>query len=288
MYNYNQNMQNNGFQQQGSGQGYPQQGFGQSPGGFPQGYPQGQQMNHTQGAFSQGQQMGQSQNGFSQGQQQNQGGPNNRVYYTPVIYEKPESGKLEDLQLTMVIGGVTTKSLFFDKFLSQNGNICVGARVEAVLGDKFVSEMFGPTMVRPDHIVPISFTIAGYAAGNFLDRIPNCTQNIVVVLKNFRLQAFTRKDGSSGLSVQANCVGFTVVRYSSRYKESEVKNALGQNFSLPYYINDRTNGAQPKQNIGNGYYSQQGSQGQSLGTGANPIPGVSTFEEMNDDEELPF
>ena len=224
--------------------------------------------------------------------QTNGQGQQDRVNWTPAIYEMPASGRMEDLCMTLVLGINTTQSLFFDKFLSRNGNICVGVSAEVVLGDKLVSEMFGPAAVRPDHTVSLQFAIAGYAADGFLRRVPNCTKNLVVMLKNFSMSSFNRRDGSQGMQIHANCVGLQVVHSSSRYKPAEVKNCNLQP-SAPFTVRDKTNGAVPQQGSGN-YNGQNQNASEGYGQyGYNAqnqavAPGVTTFNEMDDDEELPF
>ena len=213
-------------------------------------------------------------------------GQQDRIKYTPAIYEKPESGKPEDLVMTLVLGISTTQNLFFNKFLSKNGNVCVGVATDIVLSDQFVADMFGQHVVRPDHIVSLQFSFAGYTAKNFLEHIPNCTKNIIVQLKNFSVQSFSRRDGSQGIQIRANCVGMQVDHYSSKYKAGELRQYNNLSISSPYSVKDNTNGAaagQQMQNSAAGYPQPP----QNMYPTGPQIPGVSRFEEM-DDEELPF
>ena len=301
---YNNNQYNNGNQgnfnggNRGGFQPQPQNGYGAPQGGF-NGQPQGGFNGQPQGGYNNGGNQG----GYHNGGNQGNNGQQERVNYTPVIYDKPQSGKMEDLMMTLILGINTTQTLFFDKFISRNGNVCVGVTTDVVLGDGFVSEMFGPSTVRPDHTVSLSFTIAGYAAESFLKRVPNCTKNLVVVLKNFSLSSFTRRDGSQGFQVHANCVGVQVVHSSSRFKPGEVKNCNLQP-SAPFTVRDKTNGAngtaagngQPQGNYGapqGGYNGapQGGYNGQPQGGYGAPqgMNGVTEFQDMDDDDsELPF
>ena len=165
--------------------------------------------------------------------------------------------------------------------------------MDLVLGDQFVSQMFGQQMVRPDHVVSVSTILGGYNAKRFLEKTPNSTKVIAVLLKDFKMESFSRRDGSSGINVQASCDGYQVIHYSSKHKASDVKQCNLPE-SKPFYIKDRTNGASG---------SQQNAQQQRTGTvppnafsqpvpGSYPgspamVPGVTAFAEM-DDEELPF
>ena len=108
------------------------------------------------------------------------------------------------------------------------------------------------------------------------------------------METFYRRDGSSGMSVQASCDGYQVIHYSCKHKASDVKQC-NLPVSKPFYVKDKTNGAaggqQPAQQPGN-YGSQQNAYGQPQPNNyaGNPsmVPGVTTFSEMDDDEELPF
>ena len=146
--------------------------------------------------------------------------------------------------------------------------------------------MFGQHVVRPDHIVSLQFSFAGYTAKNFLEHTPNCTKNIIVQLKNFSVQSFSRRDGSQGMQIRANCVGMQVDHYSSKYKAGELKQYNNLSISSPYSVKDNTNGASAGQHVQNtaaGYPQPS----QNMYPSGPQIPGVSRFEEM-DDEELPF
>ena len=303
-YNNNQYNGNQGNFNGGNQGGFqPQNGYGASQAGYnaqPQGgygAPQGGYA-APQGGFN-GQPQGGyngNQGGYNNGGNQGGNGQQERVNYTPVIYEKPQSGKMEDLMMTMILGINTTQTLFFDKFISRNGNVCVGVSAEVVLGDNFVAEMFGPNTVRPDHTVSLSFSLAGFAAENFLKRVPNCTKDLVVVLKNFSLSSFSRRDGSQGIQVHANCVGLQVVHSSSRFKPSEVKNCNLQP-SAPFTVRDKTNGAngtaagngQPQGNFGAPQGGYNGQPQGGFGAPQGMMPGVTEFQDMDDDDgELPF
>ena len=281
---YNQNPQNGQFYGSAPQAGvYPQQSFG-----APQPYGAAP-MNMPNQPFQPGQNPVQG-NGWAQPVPQanpaQSGGQQDRLKYTPAIYEKPESGKPEDLVMTLVLGISTTQNLFFNKFLSKNGNVCVGVATDIVLSDQFVADMFGQHVVRPDHIVSLQFSFAGYTAKNFLEHIPNCTKNIIVQLKNFSVQSFSRRDGSQGMQIRANCVGMQVDHYSSKYKAGELKQYSTLSISSPYSVKDNTNGAtagQHMQNSAAGYPQPP----QNMNPAGPQIPGVSRFEEM-DDEELPF
>ena len=280
---YNQNPQNGQFYGSAPQAGvYPQQAFG-----APQPYGAAP-VNMPNQPFQPVQNPAQG-NGWAQPAQANpsqSGGQQDRLKYTPAIYEKPESGKPEDLVMTLVLGISTTQNLFFNKFLSKNGNVCVGVAADIVLSDQFVADMFGQHVVRPDHIVSLQFSFAGYTAKNFLEHTPNCTKNIIVQLKNFSVQSFSRRDGSQGMQIRANCVGMQVDHYSSKYKAGELKQYNNLSISSPYSIKDNTNGAVSGQLMQNPGASHQQAP-QNTYPGGPQIPGVSRFEEM-DDEELPF
>ncbi len=282
--------QSNGMPMQSPGfYGQPQAGFGQSQAGFPlppQNIPQ--QLGNSQVP---------NQNGYgSSAQNPNQQGNGNQqesVRYTQILCSPPVSGKLEDLQMTVFLS-LNMEKLFFEKFVSRNGNLCVGVNMDLVLGDQFVSQMFGQHMVRPDHVVSVSTVLGGYNAKRFLEKTPNSTKVIAILLKDFRMESFNRRDGSSGVNIQASCDGYQVIHYSSKFKASDVKqcNLIE---SKPFHIKDKTNGIagavqnpQPQQNSGslqprNGQV-QQGSYPNSPAM----IPGVTVFSEMDDDDELPF
>ena len=255
---------------------------------------------------------GQPQNGFAQpsqayAPQQNNAQPQGQsgsyaagqdhsqqeqIRYTQILCSPPSSGKLEDLQMTVFLS-INMEKLFFEKFMSKNGNLCVGVNMDLVLGDQFVSQMFGQQMVRPDHVVSVSTILGGYNAKRFLERTPNSTKVIALLLKDFKMESFNRRDGSSGINVQASCDGYQVIHYSSKHKASDVKQCNLPE-SKPFYIKDRTNGASgSQQNV-----QQQGtgtvppnafSQPVPVGYPGSPamVPGVTAFAEM-DDEELPF
>ena len=155
---YNQNPQNGQFNGSAPQAGvYPQQSFG-----APQPYGAAP-MNMPNQPFQPGQNPVQG-NGWAQPVPQanpaQSGGQQDRLKYTPAIYEKPESGKPEDLVMTLVLGISTTQNLFFNKFLSKNGNVCVGVATDIVLSDQFVADMFGQHVVRPDHIVSLQFSFS--------------------------------------------------------------------------------------------------------------------------------
>ena len=228
----------------------------------------------------------------NQGQQGN-GGQQESVHYTQILCSPPASGRLEDLQMTVLLS-VNMEKLFFEKFVSKNGNLCVGINMDLVLGDQFVSQMFGQHMVRPDHVLSVSTVLGGYNAKRFLEKTPSSTKVIAILLKDFKMETFYRRDGSSGMSVQASCDGYQVIHYSCKHKASDVKQC-NLPVSKPFYVKDKTNGAaggqQPAQQPGN-YGSQQNAYGQPQPNNyaGNPsmVPGVTTFSEMDDDEELPF
>ena len=256
--------------------GQPQNGFAQPPQAYaPQqnnAQPQGQS-----GSYAAGQDHSQQE----------------QIRYTQILCSPPSSGKLEDLQMTVFLS-INMEKLFFEKFMSKNGNLCVGVNMDLVLGDQFVSQMFGQQMVRPDHVVSVSTILGGYNAKRFLEKTPNSTKVIAVLLKDFKMESFNRRDGSSGINVQASCDGYQVIHYSSKHKASDVKQCNLPE-SKPFYIKDRTNGASG---------SQQNAQQQRTGTvppnafsqpvpGSYPgspamVPGVTAFAEMDDDDELPF
>ena len=141
---YNQNPQNGQFYGSAPQAGvYPQQAFG-----APQPYGAAP-VNMPNQPFQPVQNPAQG-NGWAQPAQANpsqSGGQQDRLKYTPAIYEKPESGKPEDLVMTLVLGISTTQNLFFNKFLSKNGNVCVGVAADIVLSDQFVADMFGQHVV---------------------------------------------------------------------------------------------------------------------------------------------
>lgn len=213
------------------------------------------------------------------------------VRYTQILCSTPASGKLEDLQMTVFLS-LNMEKLFFEKFMSKNGNLCVGINMDLVLGDQFVSQMFGQHMVRPDHVVSVSTILAGYNARRFLEKTPNSTKVIALLLKDFRMESFSRRDGSNGVNIQASCDGFQVIHYSCKYKASDVKQCNLQE-SKPYHIKDKTSGVPNPQQFsqqGNNPVQQNGyPQAGPNNFVANPgmVPGVTTFSEM-DDEELPF
>ena len=228
----------------------------------------------------------------NQGQQGN-GGQQESVHYTQILCSPPASGRLEDLQMTVLLS-VNMEKLFFEKFVSKNGNLCVGINMDLVLGDQFVSQMFGQHMVRPDHVLSVSTVLGGYNAKRFLEKTPSSTKVIAILLKDFKMETFYRRDGSSGMSVQASCDGYQVVHYSCKHKASDIKQC-NLPVSKPFYVKDKTNGAaggqQPVQQSGN-YGSSQNVYGQPQPNNyaGNPgmIPGVTTFSEMDDDQDLPF
>ena len=283
-------MQNPGFYGQPQpGVSQPQAGFGQpQAAAFPQ-----QPQNFVP---QQGNDQASANGGFGSpvqnpGQQGN-GNQQESVRYTQILCSPPASGKLEDLQMTVFLS-INMEKLFFEKFLSRNGNLCVGVNMDLVLGDQFVSQMFGQHMVRPDHVVSVSTVLGGYTAKRFLERTPNSTKVIAILLKDFRLESFNRRDGSSGMNVQASCDGYQVIHYSSKYTASDVKQCNLEE-SKPFHIKDKTNGS-----AGAAQYSQpQSSTGPQQGSGqAQPgsypgspemIPGVSIFSEMDEDDDLPF
>ena len=277
-------MQNPGFY------GQPQAGVPQSQAGF--GQPQTSIPQQSQNPVpQQGNGQASAQGGFSsQAQNSNQ---QETVRYTQILCSPPASGKLEDLQMTVFLS-INMEKLFFEKFLSRNGNLCVGVNMDLVLGDQFVSQMFGQHMVRPDHVVSISTVLGGYNAKRFLERTPNSTKVVAILLKDFRLESFNRRDGSSGMNVQASCDGYQVIHYSSKYKASDVKQcSLAE--SKPFHIKDKTNGS-----AGAGQYSQPQQGGSAPQHGNNQVqqgsypnspamvPGVTVFSEMDDDDDLPF
>jgi len=265
----------------------------QSFNGQPQsGYPQPPQYYPPQGNGQAQNQPGNNAPAQNQGQQGN-GGQQESVHYTQILCSPPASGKLEDLQMTVLLS-VNMEKLFFEKFVSKNGNLCVGINMDLVLGDQFVSQMFGQHMVRPDHILSVSTVLGGYNAKRFLEKTPSSTKVIAILLKDFKMETFYRRDGSSGMSVQASCDGYQVIHYSCKHKASDVKQC-NLPVSKPFYVKDKTNGAsggqQPALQSGN-YGSPQNVYGQPqpnnyAGT-PGMVPGVTTFSEMDDDEDLPF
>lgn len=222
---------------------------------------------------------------------QGNGNQQDSIRYTQILCSTPASGKLEDLQMTVFLS-LNMEKLFFEKFMSKNGNPCVGINMDLVLGDQFVSQMFGQHMVRPDHVISVSTILAGYNAKRFLEKTPNSTKVIAILLKDFKMESFSRRDGSNGINIQASCDGFQVIHYSCKYKASDVKQCNLQE-SKPYHIKDKTNGQPSPQQLGqqgnntvlqNGY-PQAGANNFVASPGM--VPGVTTFSEM-DDEELPF
>lgn len=291
-YGYGQPPQapNYGAPIQPNGQPMPNQGFNAQPQG---GYTQPHQNYATQ----QGNGQPHNQSGYSvpaQGQdQQGNGGQQENVRYTQILCSPPASGKLEDLQMTVFLS-VNMEKLFFEKFLSKNGNLCVGINMDLVLGDQLVGQMFGKHMVRSDHVVSVSTVLAGYNAKRFLEKTPHCTKVIAILLKDFTLVPFNRRDGSTGISVQASCDGYQVIHYSSKHKASDVK-PCNLPESKPFYIKDKINGAvggQQNEPPSCSYGSPQNgcTQPQPGNYSAKPgtVPGVLTFSEMDDDDELPF
>lgn len=283
-------MQNTGFYgQPQTGVSQLQMGFGQPQGSYPQ-PPQNFPL-------QQGNSQVPNQNGYSSPalnpNQQGNGNQQESVRYTQILCSPPVSGKLEDLQMTVFLS-INMDKLFFEKFVSRNGNVCVGVNMDLVLGDQFVSQMFGQNMVRPDHVVSVSTVLGGYNAKRFLEKTPNSTKVIAILLKDFRMESFNRRDGSSGVTIQASCDGYQVIHYSSKYKASDVKQC-NLTESKPFHIKDKTNGMtgtaqnpQPQQNFGG---LQPGNSQIQQGNYPNSpamIPGVTVFSEMDDDDELPF
>ena len=281
---------NFGAPMQPNGQPMPSQGFN---GQLESGYPQPTQYYAPQQGNGQAQnQPGNNMPAQNSGQQGN-GGQQESFRYTPILCSLPASGKLEDLQMTVLLS-INMEKLFFEKFVSKNGNLCVGVNMDLVLGDQLVSQMFGQHMVRPDHVVTVSTVLGGYNAKRFLEKTPNSTKVIAVLLKDFRLESFYRRDGSSGMNVQASCDGYQVIHYSSKHKASDVKQC-NLPVSKPFYVKDKTNGTagvqQPAQQPGNyGVPQNAYAQPQPVNYGINPgmAPGVTTFSEMDEDDELPF
>ena len=226
----------------------------------------------------------------NQGQQGN--GEQESVRYTQILCSPPASGKLEDLQMTVLLS-INMEKLFFEKFISKNGNPCVGINMDLVLGDQFVSQMFGQHMVRPDHVVSVSTVLGGYNAKRFLEKTPNCTKVIAILLKDFRMESFYRRDGSSGMNVQASCDGYQVIHYSSKHKASDVKQC-NLPVSKPFHIKDKTNGTADGQQSGQlGYNNNPQNayvqpQPNNYTANSGMPPGVTTFSELDDDDELPF
>lgn len=214
-----------------------------------------------------------------------------RTNFTPVIYDA-QCNRLEDLQMTVILG--LAQNLNFNKFLSTNGNICVGVRAELTVGDKLISDLLGAQMVKPDHKYALQFILAGYTAKRFLEHVPNCTKSLVFVLKDFNVSNFDRRDGTKDFALRANCVGMQIVHSSSRFKPSEVK-ACNLQPSAPFSVYDSTNGADtagngnaPQQQYKQPAPQQQGfAQPGGFNTVGN-IPGVTNFVELENDEELPF
>lgn len=283
-------MQNNGFYgQPQTGVPQPQMGFGQPQGS----YPQPPQIFPPQ----QGNSQVPNQNGYGSPalnpNQQGNGNQQESVRYSQILCSPPASGKLEDLQMTVLLS-INMEKLFFEKFISRNGNLCVGVNMDLVLGDQFVSQMFGPNMVRPDHVVSVSTILAGYNAKRFLEKTPNSTKVIAILLKDFKMESFNRRDGSTGMNVQASCDGYQVIHYSSKYKASDVKQC-NLTESKPFHIKDKSNGiagaAQNSQQQTNFGAPQSGNGQAQPGSYPNSpamIPGVTVFSEMDDDDDLPF
>ena len=277
--NYRGPMQANGQHMPNQGiNGQPQRGYSQQP------QYHAPQLEHSQ-PQNQEEKLASSNNNGQQGN----GGQQEGVRYTQILCSPPASGRLEDLQMTVLLS-VNMEKLFFEKFVSKNGNLCVGINMDLVLGDQLVSQMFGKHMVRPDHVVSVSTVLAGYNAKRFLERPPHCTKVIAVLLKDFTLAPFNRRDGSTGISVQASCDGYQVIHYSSKHKASDVKQCNLPE-SKPFYVKDKTDstfvGGQQPCNYGplqNGYGQPQPS---SYAAKPETVPGVTSFSEM-DDEELPF
>lgn len=223
--------------------------------------------------------------GYSSPQQAQSAGQE-RVNYTQMISNRPENG-LQDLTMTVVLGIQSVKNMYFEKYLSRNGNPCVGIKADLVLGDKFVSDTFGPQLVNADHSVPFSFSLAGFDAKNFLERTPNSTKSIVVMLNGFSVSDFTYRDGRQGHEVRCSSCGYAVIHNSTRFKMGELLKAVqnpDQFLSKPFSVFDKNaNGASGQ--AGNSGYQQ--APAQATIPHATQLPGVSRFEEM-DDEELPF
>ncbi len=235
---------------------------------------------------------GQPQNPAGNGSPAQNPSQQERVRYTQILCSPPASGKLEDLQMTVFLS-INMEKLFFERFVSRNGNLCVGINMDLVLGDQFVSQMFGQHMVRPDHVVSVSTVLAGYNAKRFLERTPNSTKVLAILLKDFKMEPFNRRDGSSGVNIQASCDGYQVIHYSSKYKASDVKQCnLAE--SKPFHIKDKTNGSsvQTPYSQQPGFNASQPVNGQGQ-QGSYPnspamVPGVTVFSEMDDDDDLPF
>ena len=177
--------------------------------------------------------------------------------------------------------------MYFEKYLSRNGNPCVGIKADLVLGDKFVSDTFGPQLVNADHSVRFSFSLAGFDARNFLERTPNSTKSIVVMLNGFSVSDFTYRDGRQGHEVRCSSCGYAVIHNSTRFKMGELLKAVqnpDQFLSKPFSVFDK-NATGASGQAGNSGYQQPPAQAPI--PHATQLPGVSRFEEM-DDEELPF
>ena len=253
-------------------QGYgPQQGF-QQPAPAPQpGYPATQNVGPAPQATA---------------QPQAQNGGQERVNYTQMISNRPENG-FQGLTMAVVLGIQNVKNMYFEKYLSKNGNPCVGVKAELILGDKFVSDTFGPPLVNQDHSVRFSFSLTGFDAKNFLERTPNSTKNILVLLNGFTITDFTYRDGRQGHEVRCNCCGYAVIHNSTRFKMGELLKTVqnsDQFLSKPFSIFDKNSNGSAAQNGNAGYSSASP---QAPVPSPSQIPGVSRFEEM-DDGELPF
>lgn len=294
------NIYQNGYYPQQSPQGYapmPQAGYGyQAPQGYaPQAYPQQPPQGYgPQQGFQQPTPTPQSGYPAAQNapapqaavQPQAPNSGQERVNYTQMISNRPENG-FQDLTMAVVLGIQNVKNMYFEKYLSKNGNPCVGIKADLVLGDKFVSETFGPPLVNPDHTVRFSFSLTGFDAKNFLEKTPNSTKNILVLLNSFSISDFTYRDGRQGHEVRCNCCGYAVIHNSTRFKMGEllktVQNA-DQFLSKPFSVFDRNSSGSTTQN-GNTGCSHASHQAPV--PSPSQIPGVSRFEEM-DDSELPF
>ncbi len=263
-------------------QGYPRQ-----PGSIPQtGYQPQQSAPGPNQGFAPQQPVSAQQAGYSSPQQP-QSAVQERVNYTQMISNKPENG-IQDLTMTVVLGIQSVKNMYIEKYLSRNGNPCVGITADLILGDKFVSDTFGPQLVNADHSVRFSFSLAGFDAKNFLERTPNSTKSIVVMLNGFSISDFTYRDGRQGHEVRCNSCGYAVIHSSTRFKMGELLKAVqnpDQYLSKPFSIFDKNSNGSSAQGGNSGY---QQAPAQASVPNATQLPGVSRFEEMDDDEELPF
>lgn len=263
-------------------QGYPQQ-----PAGAPQAAYQPQQPAPGPNPGYAPQQPAPAQSAGNPASQQPQNNGQERVNYTQMISNRPENG-LQGLTMTVVLGIQNVKNMYFEKYLSKNGNPCVGVKAELILGDKFVSDTFGPQLVNADHSVRFSFSLAGFDAKNFLERTPNATKSIVVMLNGFSLSDFTYRDGRPGHEVRCSSCGYAVIHNSTRFKMGELLKSVqnpDQYLSKPYSVFEKNSNGSTVQNGGGGY---QQTQGHTSVPNASQLPGVSRFEEMDDDTELPF